>query len=127
MPKTVTVVVTYAIPWERFPEWASAIVDLVDTVKAEVPRLTSYTVYITEDSSEATSIWVHPDTESLEQHLEAGAALIDIVAKMVQPSRVDIYGRPSERVVAQFRRISEESSGFPVYVKRRYYGSSGPG
>ena len=57
MPKTVTVVVTYAIPWERFPEWASAIVDLVDTVKAEVPRLTSYTVYITEDSSEATSVW----------------------------------------------------------------------
>jgi len=127
MPKTVTVVVTYDIPWERFPEWADAIVDLVDTVKVQVPRLVSFNVYIAEDSSEAASVWIHPDTESLERHLEVAASRIDVVAQMVEPTRVDIYGRPSERVLEQFRRISEQSNGFPIIVKRRYYGSLGPG
>ena len=123
MPKTVTFVGTYTIPKDRLAEWSTAIVEMVDTVKANVPRIVSFRVYINEDSTEATSIYVHPDTESLEQHLEVAASRITAGTQIVETIRVELYGRPSQRVLEQLRHFSEMSNGFPVTVKRHFYGA----
>lgn len=123
MSEDITFVGTFAIPEDRLEEWRAAIVDMVDTVKANVPRLVSFNVYVNDDATEGTSIYVHPDAESFERHMEVAASRIGAGAQMVDTIRVELYGNPSERVVERLHRISEASNSFPVTVKKHYYGS----
>jgi hypothetical protein len=123
MSEDVTFVGTYAIPEGSLDEWKGAIVDMIDFVKASVPRLISFSAYVNDDGTEATSIYVHPDSVSLERHLEMAASRISAGVRLVRTRRIELYGSPSDRVVEQLHRISETAGGFPVTVKARFYGS----
>lgn len=91
--------------------------------QGEPPRLVSFNVNVNEDGSEATDIYVHPDTTSLEQHLEMAASRIGAGVQMVETRRVEPFGEPSKGVVERLRRFSAMSTGFPVTVKAHFYGS----
>lgn len=123
MAGKVTFVGTYTIPEGGLEEWKAAISDMVDFVKANAPRLISFEVFLSEDGREATSVYTHPDTESFEQHLQVAATRISAGTQMVQVKRIDLYGAPSERVVAQLRHLAELHGSFPVAVKAQFYGS----
>ena len=122
MAGNITFVGTYALPVGRFEEWVEANTDMVDFVKANVPRLISFEVYIDEAKSEATTIYVHPDTGSFEEHMQVAATRIDRGAQMVEVVRIDVYGDPGQRVVERLHQVSEASNGFPVAVKEHFYG-----
>ena len=122
MAGEITFVGTYALPEGQFDEWAEAIIDMVDFVKANSTRLISFEVYVNEAMSEATSIYVHPDTESFEEHMQVAATRIDRGAQMVEVVRIDVYGDPGQRVLQRLHQASEASNGFPVAVKRHFYG-----
>lgn len=122
MAGNITFVGTYALPPGRFDEWDVAIRGMVDFVKANVPRLVSFDVYVNEERSEATSIYVHPDTESFMEHMRVAATRIDKGAQMVSVVRIDVYGDPGEQVVARLHQVSEASNHFPISVKSHYYG-----
>lgn len=122
MADRITFVGTYALPEGRFDEWDAAIRDMVDHVKASVPRLISFEVYVNAERSEATSIYVHPDADSFAEHMRAAASRIDVGAQMVSVVRIDVYGDPGEQVVARLHQVSEASNHFPIAVKSHYYG-----
>lgn len=122
MDGRITFVGTYSLPEGRFDEWVEGITDMVDFVKAHASRLLSFEVYVDEAKSEATSIYVHPDAESFEEHMKAAATRIDRGAQMVEVVRVDVYGDPGTRVLERLHQISKASNGFPVSVKRHFYG-----
>lgn len=121
MAGNITFVGTYAVPEARFEEWDAAIRDMVDFVKANVPRLISFDVYVNEERSEATSIYVHPDADSFAKHMQVAATRVDAGAQMVSVVRIDVYGDPGEQVVARLRQVSEASNNFPISVNRHYY------
>lgn len=100
----VTFVGTYTIPEGKLEEWKAAIVDMIDFVKANAPRLTRFEAFLSDDSTEATSIYTHPDTQSLEQHLDAASSRIQAGSAMVQVKRIDLYGAPGARVVTHCER-----------------------
>ena len=112
---------TYSLPENRFDEWDAAIRDMVDFVKANVPRLISFDVFISADMSEATSIYVHPDADSFAEHMKAAATRVNAGAQMVSVVRIDVYGDPGEQVIARLQQVSEASNHFPVSVKSHYY------
>ncbi len=114
---------SFSIPEGSFDEWTTAITDMIDFVTANSPRLVSFNAYVNEDHSEGTAVYVHPDSESLEQHLELAASRIGKGVQMVQTIRIELYGDPSDAVVDRLRGISEMSNQFPVTVKRHFYGS----
>jgi hypothetical protein len=114
MSEDVTFVGTHAIPEGSLDEWKTAIVGMIDFVKANVLRLISFNAYVNDDGTEATSIYVHPDSASLEQHLEVATSRVSAGAQLVQTKRVELYGSPSDRAVERLRRISEMSMAFPV-------------
>jgi hypothetical protein len=122
MADKITFVGTYSLPEGRFDEWVEAITDMVDFVKASVPRLVSFEVYVNDAKSEATSIYVHPDAESFEEHMKAAAARIDRGAQMVDVVRVDVYGDPGQTVIDRLHQVSAASNGFPVAAKSHFYG-----
>jgi hypothetical protein len=74
---------------------------LVDFVEANEPRLIAYSVYFSEDGTRMTVVSVHPDSASLEYHLEVAGPLFRQFVELVTLSSIHIYGEPSEKVLRQ--------------------------
>jgi hypothetical protein len=77
---------------------------LVEFIDAREPRLITYGFYIDDDAGVMTVVAVHPDSASLELHLEVGAEEFRKLGHLLRLTRIECYGRPSERVLEQLRQ-----------------------
>jgi hypothetical protein len=80
-----------------------AIERLVDFIEANEPRLIAYNVYFSEDGTRMTVASIHPDSASLEYHMEVAGPLFREFVELVTLSAIYIYGAPSEKVLQQSR------------------------
>ena len=88
-------------------------------VEANVPGAESFRTYASEDGTEGTVVYVHPNADSLDQHLAAAAALIDDGTKMVEVTSVELLGAPHSATVERLASV-----GTPVTTKRLVAGVS---
>jgi hypothetical protein len=82
-------------------ELKRAIKGLVDFVQANEPRLIAYAVYFSDDGTRMTVVSLHPDSASLEYHMEIAGPLFRRFVELVTLSSIHIYGEPSENVLQQ--------------------------
>jgi hypothetical protein len=82
-------------------ELKQAISGLVDFVEANEPRLIAYNVYFSGDGTRMTVVSLHPDSASLEYHMEVAGPLFSRFVELVTLSSIHIYGEPSEKVLQQ--------------------------
>jgi quinol monooxygenase YgiN len=82
-------------------ELKQAIAELVDFVEAKEPRLVAYNVYVSDDGTRMTVVSLHPDSASLEYHLEVAGPLFRRFVPLVTLSSIHIYGDPSEKALEQ--------------------------
>ena len=82
-------------------ELKAGIKELVDFVDANVPRIIAYNVYFSDDGTRMTVVHVHPDSASLEYHLEVAGPIFRRFVDLVTLSSIHIYGEPSEKVLEQ--------------------------
>jgi quinol monooxygenase YgiN len=75
--------------------------DLADFVEANEPRLLAYNVYFSDDGARMTVVHVHPDSASLEYHMEAAGPIFRRFAELVTLSSIHIYGEASEKLLKQ--------------------------
>ena len=75
--------------------------ELVDFVAANEPRIVAYNVYFSADGTTMTVVHVHPDTASLEFHLDVAGPIFRRMVDLVTLSSIQIYGEPSEDVLKQ--------------------------
>jgi hypothetical protein len=75
--------------------------ELVDAIAANVPRVLAYNVYFSADGTTMTVVHVHPDSASLEHHLEVAGPIFRRLVDLVTLSSIHIYGEPSERALRQ--------------------------
>jgi hypothetical protein len=75
--------------------------ELVDFVEANEPRLMAYNVYFSDDGTRMTVVHVHPDTASLEYHMEVAGPVFRRFVDLVTLSSIHIYGEPSEKLLRQ--------------------------
>jgi quinol monooxygenase YgiN len=75
--------------------------ELADFVDANEPRLIAYNVYFSDDDSRMTVVHVHPDSASLEYHLEVAGPIFRRFVDLVTLTSIHIYGKPSEQVLKQ--------------------------
>jgi hypothetical protein len=115
---------TYAIPEGKLEEFITANQEMTEFARGNEPRLISFTTYVNEAGTEATTIHIHPDSESLEFHLEAARMRIHSGVQLVKTKRVELYGNPSDRLVKQLQSMSEMSGSWPVIVKTPLHGFS---
>jgi hypothetical protein len=78
-----------------------AIKELVDFVDANEPRLIAYNVYLSDDGTRMTVVHVHPDSASLEYHMEVAGPVFRQFAEFVTLSSIRLYGEPSEKLLKQ--------------------------
>jgi quinol monooxygenase YgiN len=75
--------------------------ELVEFVDANEPRLIAYNVYFSDDGTRMTVVHVHPDSASLEYHMEVAGPIFRRLVDLVNLTSIHIYGAPSERVLTQ--------------------------
>ena len=80
----------------------------------------TYGFYIDEEAARMTVVAVHPDSESLERHMEIGGGEFRKLAHLVTLTGIECYGRPSERALDQLRQKAAAlgDAGAVVSVER---------
>jgi hypothetical protein len=84
-----------------------AIPQLVSFVKAKEPQLISYGIYLDEAGSTMSVIAIHPDSASMEFHLEIGGPEFRKFAELIDLRSIDVYGRPSDIVLTRLQQKAE--------------------
>ena len=77
---------------------------LVDYIDAREPQLIAYGFYIDEARAKMTVVAVHPDSGSLELHMDIGGAEFRKLGHLLKLTGIECYGRPSERALDQLRQ-----------------------
>ena len=96
---------------------------LVDFIEAREPQLITYGFYIDQEAAKMTVVAVHPDSASLELHMEVGAAEFRKLAHLLTLTEIECYGRPSERALEQLRhKASTLGDGGTVVSIGRFAG-----
>jgi quinol monooxygenase YgiN len=88
----------------RLEELKTAMNELVELVEANEPRLITYNVYITDDSTRMTVVHVHPDSASLEFHMKVAGPAFPKFAEFIKLLTIDVYGEPSDILLEQMRQ-----------------------
>lgn len=93
---------------------------LVAHIAEREPQLIAYGFYIDEAAATMTVVAVHPDSASLELHLDVGGAEFRKLAHLLTLTGIECYGRPSTRAVEQLRQKAAAlgSAGIVVAVSR---------
>jgi hypothetical protein len=93
---------------------------LVDFIDAREPQLIAYGFYIDDEAAKMTVVAVHPDSASLELHLDIGGAEFGKLAHLLTLTAIECYGRPSETALDQLRRKAATlgDGGTVVYIGR---------
>ncbi len=76
---------------------------LVEFIHAREPQLISYGFYIDEEAAKMTVVAVHPDSASLELHMDIGSGEFRKLAHLLTLTAIECYGRPSEGALEQLR------------------------
>lgn len=84
---------------------------LVEHVAASERRALSYGIYFSADRSTMTVVHVHPDTDSLEQLLASIAPVLSPFRDLLDLRTIDVYGSPSDAVLARLRAKVELLGG----------------
>jgi hypothetical protein len=84
-------------------ELEAALDDLVAFIDGNEPRIVAYGAYISVDGTQLTVVHVHSDSASLEFHLDLAGRVFERFVALVDMSSIQVYGKPSERVIRQRR------------------------
>jgi hypothetical protein len=97
-------------------ELTAGLKDLVDFIEANEPRLIAYNVYLSADGTRMTVVNVHPDSASLEYHMDVAGPLFRRFVDLVTLSSIRIYGEPSEKALKQAHEKARLLGGGTVEV-----------
>jgi hypothetical protein len=91
----------------KLEELKEGINELVEFVDAREPQLISYCFFINEEDARMTVIAIHPDSASLEFHMEIASPAFRNLARFIRLMTIEVYGRPSDKALTQLRQKAE--------------------
>jgi len=108
----------------KLNELEIAMEGLADFVNDHMPRLVSYGFFLNEQRSEMTVVAVHPDSASLEFHLDEGKAEFSKFSDLIEMLRIDVYGHVSDGVMQRLEQKARMLGGGVVAVHEPHAGFS---
>jgi hypothetical protein len=91
----------------KLGELRAAVSELAAFVQANEPQLSSYGFFFSEDGRYLTVVAVHPDSASLEYHMDVAGPRFARFGELLMLERIDLYGSPSESVIERLRGKAE--------------------
>lgn len=122
MTESIIFVDTSEVREGKLEELRNGIRELAELVEARETETISYEIYFSADGQQMTVVQVHPDSASMERHMEIAGPVFARFADMVDLRTVDIYGSPSELVVEQLQRKADLLGTATVTVHERLGG-----
>lgn len=110
----------------KLPELKAAMRELAAFVEANEPRAIAYSVHLDPDESHVTVVQLHPDSASMEYHLDVAAAMFPRFRDLLQIVSMDVYGRPSEKLLERMRVKGKLLGDVPVVVRDTVAGFARP-
>ena len=96
---------TYTIQPGKTEEARKRIAELVDFVETNEPRMIAFNVYFDEEGSKLTVVQVHPDSASMEFHLQINAKHFTTAFDYLESQMTDqYYGPMSETLAAEIAK-----------------------
>jgi hypothetical protein len=95
---------------------------VVDVIETREPQLIAYGFHLDEEALRMTVTAVHPDSASLELHLEIGKEEFRKLADMITLTQIEVYGSISERVRSMLEQKAAMLGGNGVTVTERFAG-----
>ena len=89
---------------------------LVAFLDANVPRAINYGVYLDPDGATMSVAQTHPDSGSLEFHMEVGGPAFRAFVDLLTLRSIDVYGAPSPRLMEMLERKAAMLGGAVVRV-----------
>jgi hypothetical protein len=104
-------------------ELKAGVRQLVEFIDAREPQLITYGFYIDEQAAKMTVVAIHPDSASLELHLDIGIREFSKLAHLLTLTAIECYGRPSDRALEQLRHKADTlGNGGTVLAIDRFAG-----
>jgi len=91
----------------RLADFKAYAVRFVPLVEEREPRILAFNTYLDEAGERYTSVQVHPDAAAMEHHMKVMGEEIGAAFDYVESDRVDVYGEPSEPVLAMMHHIAD--------------------
>lgn len=115
----------------KLEELKAAMAELAEFVEQNEPRIISYSVWFSEDGSTMSVLHFHPDLASLEFHMKVAGPRFPPVAPLIKMKTIEVFGRPSEDLVAQLREkaqllgpgtviVRDVHAGFARFARGRF-------
>ena len=99
-----------------------AIRRLVDTIEPHEPQLLTYGFHLNEPERVMTVTAVHPDSASLERHMDVGRNEFRKVGEFITLKHIHVYGPISERAREMLRQKARMLGNAAVIVSERFAG-----
>lgn len=108
----------------KLDELKRAVQTLAEFVETNEDRPISYNVYFSDDGRRMTVLQIHPDSASMERHMELAGPIFARFADLLDLRTMDIYGAPSQKVVDELRRKAKLLGNATLVVHERQAGFS---
>ena len=122
MPRPIVYIDTSTIREGKLEELEKAMKHLAAFVEANMPQLISYGFFLDQDSTQMTVVAVHPDSASLELHMDVGADEFRKFADLIDLSRIEVYGAVSDAVLERLHRKARMLGSGTVAVHELHAG-----
>ena len=96
--------------------------DLVAFVEANEPQLIAYDFFIDETGATMTCVAIHPDSASMEFHMNIGWEKFTAFADHIHQRSIDVYGQASDNVIARLQHKIEMLGRGTVTIHRLHAG-----
>jgi len=108
---------TYAIKEGMADRYRERSEEVINMVRSEQPQMIYFAFYINEEGTEATTLQVHPDSESMLRHMRLAEKHIQESAEFIDFTKMEIhlYGNPNAAVLDMMRQLS--GTGVPITIK----------
>jgi hypothetical protein len=91
----------------------AAISELAEFVRQNEPEIISYNVYFGDEDRRMTVVHEHPDSASLDLHMEVAGPRFGAFADLLTLKSIDIYGVPSSEALAALQdKMQRLGSGY---------------
>jgi hypothetical protein len=110
----------------RIDDLKAGIRRLVDVIESAEPQLISYGFHLDDEADRMTVVAVHPDSASLEFHMEIGGPEFRKLAEMIMLRQIEVYGSLSEKALTMLKHKATMLGGSLVTVHERFAGFARP-
>jgi quinol monooxygenase YgiN len=116
MSDPIIVIDTSEIREGKLEELKTAVKELVEFVEANEADPIAYNIYFDENGTRMTVVQIHPSSASMEFHMKVATPVFRRFTELLTLSRVDFYGKPSDRLLEQMRQKARMLGNAPVVV-----------